>query len=57
LEATIIGRVRRREVIVNRVARWDNVWHTCEVWAWVGGSKSGRGPRRSADDRGPWVRI
>jgi hypothetical protein len=28
---TNIGRVLRREVAVNKVARWDKVWDTCDV--------------------------
>lgn len=47
--------MRNNEVAVNKVARWERVCDTCDVWACVGGNKSGSGPKRRAEERGPWV--
>lgn len=50
-----MGKLRRREVAVKRVARWERVWETWDVRSCVGGRRSGSGPRRREEDKGEWV--
>jgi hypothetical protein len=54
-EDTIIGSVRRRDVAVRSVDKWERVCETCDVWSWVGGSSNGSGPRSREEESGPWV--